>query len=200
MLFRSHHKTQNISSFETQLYLLDTAKYISFESYDETLDLLIEFIIDEVKKRSLAIRLAALESLTEVVPKIPLAHPIIDFTVQNLEFIRAKSKSPSENYLYLKIFNMLNMDDHILLFKTYCEEDYAKVPEIFLSNLKTATNWMVKKHQIDILLNYTLDVAPTTGLHTCIHFCNMLKVSAVETVRDKAGYSILKIMPSLSDS
>lgn len=195
-----HYTSQNISSFETQLYLLDTAKYISFESYDETLDLLIEFIIDEVKKRSLAIRLAALESLTEVIPKIPSIHSIRDFIVQSLEFIRTKSKSPSENYLYLKTFNMLYMNDHIFLFKTYCEEDYARVPEIFLSNLKTATNWVVKKHQIDILLNYTLDVAPTTGLHTCIHFCNMLKVSAVETVRDKAGYSILKIMPSLNDS
>jgi nicotinic acid mononucleotide adenylyltransferase len=195
-----HYTSQNISSFETQLYLLDTAKYISFESYDETLDLLVEFIIDEVKKRSLVIKLAALDSLADVIPKIPSNHSIRDFIIQNLKLIKTKSKNPSENYLYFRIFTLLNMNEHIILFKTYCQEDYTKVPEIFLSNLKTATNWVVKKHQIDILLNYTLDVASTTGLHTCIHFCNMLKVSAIETVRNNAGYSILKIMPNLNDS
>lgn len=195
-----HYTSQNISSFETQLYLLDTAKYISFESYDETLDLLVEFIIDEVKKRSLVIKLAALDSLANVIPKIPSNHSIRDFIIQNLKLIKTKSKNPSENYLYFRIFTLLSMNEHIILFKTYCQEDYTKVPEIFLSNLKTATNWVVKKHQIDILLNYTLDVASTTGLHTCIHFCNMLKVSAIETVRNNAGYSILKIMPNLNDS
>ena len=195
-----HYTSQNISSFETQLYLLDTAKYISFESYDETLDLLVEFIIDEVKKRSLVIKLAALDSLADVIPKIPSNHSIRDFIIQNLKLIKTESKNPSENYLYFRIFTLLNMNEHIILFKTYCQEDYTKVPEIFLSNLKTATNWVVKKHQIDILLNYTLDVASTTGLHTCIHFCNMLKVSAIETVRNNAGYSILKIMPNLNDS
>lgn len=195
-----HYTSQNISSFETQLYLLDTAKYISFESYDETLDLLVEFIIDEVEKRSLVIKLAALDSLADVIPKIPSNHYIRNFIIQNLKLIKTKSKNPSENYLYFRIFTLLSMNEHIILFKTYCQEDYTKVPEIFLSNLKTATNWVVKKHQIDILLNYTLDVASTTGLHTCIHFCNMLKVSAIETVRNNAGYSILKIMPNLNDS
>ncbi|WP_346887639.1 cytidyltransferase [Clostridium sp. UBA1056] len=195
-----HYTSLNIISFETQLYLLDTAKYISFGSYDETLDLLVEFIIDEVKKRSLVIKLAALDSLADVIPKIPSNHSIRDFIIQNLKLIKTKSKNPSENYLYFRIFTLLNMNEHIILFKTYCQEDYTKVPEIFLSNLKTATNWVVKKHQIDILLNYTLDVASTTGLHTCIHFCNMLKVSAIETVRNNAGYSILKIMPNLNDS
>jgi nicotinic acid mononucleotide adenylyltransferase len=195
-----HYTAENISSLETQLYLLATAKYISFESYDETLNLLIRFIIDEVKKRNVIIRLAALESLKNILLKIPPTNSIRDFITQNLKLTKNKSKSPSENYLYLKIFTLLNMSEHTILFKTYCEEDYTKVPEIFLSNLKTATNWVVKKHQIDILLNYTLDVAPNTGLHTCIHFCNMLKVSAIETVRNNAGFSILKIMPSLNDS
>lgn len=195
-----HYMSQNITSFETQLYLLYTAKYISFESYDETLDSLIEFIIDKVKKRNVVIRLAALESLNDIIPKIPPTHSILDYIIKNLGEIKTKRKNSSENYLYLKIFTILNMNDHIYLFKTYCKEDYNKIPDILLSNLKTATNWVVKKHQIDILLNYTLYIAPTTGLHTCIHFCNMLKVSAMETVRNSAGYSILKIMPNLNDS
>ncbi|WP_346961447.1 cytidyltransferase [Clostridium sp.] len=195
-----HYLSQNIISFETQMYLLYTAKYISFESYDETLDSLIEFIIDKVKKRNVVIRLAALESLNDIIPKIPPTHSIRDYIIKNLGEIKTRRKNSSENYLYLKIFTTLNMNYQIDLFKTYCMEDYNKVPDILLSNLKTATNWVVKKHQIDILLNYSLYIAPTTGLHTCIHFCNMLKVSAMETVRNSAGSSILKIMPNLNDS
>ncbi|MEG1254301.1 cytidyltransferase [Clostridium sp.] len=195
-----YYYTEISSNFETQLYLLDTAKYISLSSYDENLDSLIEFILTLTKKRNIIIRLAALESLIDIIPKLPITHSINFFIIKFLEPITIKSKSPSENFLYLKIFTLLNMNEHKKNFEKYCLADYTKVPEIFLSNLKTATNWVVKKHQIDILLNITLNSTTNTALHTCIHFCNLLKVSEIETVRDNAGLSILKIMPILSPS
>lgn len=66
-----------------------------------------------------------------------------------------------------------------------------------MSNLKTATSWITKKIQIDILLDYALINPKERGLQTALHFCNLLKVSAVEAVRNKAGESILKIITFL---
>ena len=38
----------------------------------------------------------------------------------------------------------------------------------------------------------------TTGIHTAIHLCNLLKVSAIERVRNYSGYTLLNIIPLLS--
>lgn len=196
----NYYTIENLGNFETQLYLLDTAKYIPLDYYDETINSLIEFILTSTKKRNIVIRLAALESLKDIISKLPPFNSILDCIIKHLNDHTVRSKNPCENFLYLKIFMLLHMSSHIKLYSGYCNLDYSLVPEIFLSNLKTATSWMVKKHQIDILLKYTIDIAPESGLHTCIHFCNLLKVSEIETVRNNAGSSILKIMPILNDS
>ncbi len=194
------HYTGESLNFETQLYLLDTAKFISLSSFDDEINPLIEFILNLTNKRNPVLRLAALESLKDLIPKLNDNSSIKDYIMEFICPIKSRSKNPSENLLYLNIFTMLNMKEHKELFKKYCSADYSKIPEIFLSNLKSATNWFVKKQQIDILVNYTLSEAPSTGLHTCIHLCNMLKVSEYEAVRNKSGSSLLKIMPILSPS
>ena len=53
---------------------------------------------------------------------------------------------------------------------------------------------------MDILLNYMLKNPQQSCMHTAIHFCNLLKVSAVENVRNQAGTAILVLMPRLSPS
>ncbi|MEG0306693.1 MAG: cytidyltransferase [Clostridium sp.] len=192
------YSLETSNTADTMLYLLDTSKYISLESYDEDINFLVEFILKLITKRNIVIRLAALDSLIDIIPKLPTDHSIKGFIIKSLESVSIKIKTPSENFLYLKIFTLLSMNELKSIFENHCINDYSKVHEIFLSNLKTATNWVVKKHQIHILLNITLTNAPNTALHTCIHFCNLLKVSEIETVRNKAGSSILKIMPILS--
>lgn len=194
------YSIDNVGTFETQLYLLDTVKFISYEGFDSSALPLINFILMEVKKRNTEIRISALEALAEVIPKLPPEANCIDLIKTSLAKTTAKSKLPSENYLLKNIFKVLNMEDQELIYENYYIEDFNNVPDIFLSNLKSATSWILKKHQVDILLEYTLNTAPNTGLHTCIHFCNMLKVSEFETVRNKSGYSILKIMPILNAS
>ncbi|MEG0775082.1 MAG: cytidyltransferase, partial [Clostridium sp.] len=97
-----------------------------------------------------------------------------------------------------EIAKTLELNDIVVNFEKFCELDNVRIPEIFLSNLKSATNWIKKKNQIELLLSHTLKNIRATGLHTAIHFCNLLKVSAVETVRKRAGLAILKIMPELT--
>lgn len=194
-----HYQADNLT-FDTQLYLLDTAKFISFENSNLEVLPIIEFILRLTSKKIPVLRLAALESLKDIIPRVDNNLEIKNIIISYVEPINVKSKNPSENLLYMNIFKLLKMKEQEIRFSKYCSSDYSKVPELFLSNLKSATNWFVKKQQIDILLDFTLTKAPYTGLHTCIHLCNMLKVSEYEAVRNKSGSSILKIMPILSPS
>lgn len=183
---------------ETQLFLLETAKYIPLDPYDENLVVIFNYAISMTNKRSSILRLSALQIINDLIIKLPKDSYLKDNLIKHFSSYYSKSKISTENLLKLRIFTLLNMTTFIPIFQNYCEQDYSKIPDIFLSNLKTATDWIKKKNQIDLLLNYTINKAPTTGLHTAIHFCNLLKVSAVEAVRNRAGASILKIMPLLS--
>ena len=183
---------------ETQLFLLESAKYIPMDPYDDSLSILFNFIISMTNKRSSILRLSALEVMNYLIIKLPKNNELKENLINHFATLCTKSKIPAENLLKLRIFTLLNIKTSIPIFQNFCEQDYVKIPDIFLSNLKTATDWIKKKNQIDLLLNYTINKAPTTGLHTAIHFCNLLKVSAVETVRNRAGLAILKIMPSLT--
>jgi hypothetical protein len=64
--------------------------------------------------------------------------------------------------------------------------------------LKTATGWIYKKINIDILYDQVKKNPVETGMHTAIHFCNLLKVSAIEKVRNYSGHTLLSIFPMLS--
>ncbi|HSN58213.1 MAG TPA: cytidyltransferase, partial [Clostridiaceae bacterium] len=107
-------------------------------------------------------------------------------------------KTATEKLLLNKIFISLDLNEKAQVYKNTCELTKFSSTEIFLSNMKTETNWVIKRNQIDLLLSYTLRNPSRRGLHASIHFSNLLKVSEVESVRRRAGKSILALMPYLS--
>lgn len=189
---------------ETQLFLLETAKYIPMDPYDDNLSSMFDYVILMTNKKSSILRLSALQIVNDLIIKLPKDNYLKENLKASLtnysKSYFSKSKIPAENLLKLRIFTLLNIKTSIIIFQNYCVQDYAKIPDIFLSNLKTATDWIKKKNQIDLLLNYTINEAPNTGMHTAIHFCNLLKVSEVEAVRNRAGIATLKIMPLLTQA
>lgn len=193
-----YYESTRFGNTETQLFLLQTTKYIPMNPFDNSLITLFDYVIAMTNKRSSILRLSALEVINDLIIKLPKDNYLKETLTGKFSSYYTKSKIPAENLLKLRIFTLLNLKTSIPIFQNFCEQDYAKIPDIFLSNLKTATDWIKKKNQIELLLNYTINKAPSTGLHTAIHFCNLLKVSAVETVRNRAGVAILKIMPSLT--
>lgn len=185
-------------NIETQLFLIETAAHLPVTPCDESLNVFFDYIISMTKKRTSILRMSALEVTAELISKVPDNSYFKDILINAYSLGCVRSKLPAENLIKLKIAKLLRLQDSVVCLSNYCEQDIVKIPEIFLSNLKSATDWIKKKSQIDLLLDYTLKNANTTGLHTAIHFCNLLKVSAVEAVRKKAGLAILKIMPHLS--
>lgn len=193
-----YYRTTGALSNETQLFLIETVKYIPMAPFDESLTVVFKYIISMAKKRNASLRLAALEAIGDVLEKIPNNSLIREITSEYLNVAGTRSKIPTENLMKLNLANLMGLEEKISLFQRFCDFDSVRIPEIFLSNLKSATDWVKKKHQIQLLLEYTLKNVELTGLHTAIHFCNLLKVSAVETVRKRAGFAILKIMPRLT--
>jgi len=105
---------------------------------------------------------------------------------------------PAENYLNMKIVKLLGLDESIMIkYIEFYRRDIEKIQYIFLSNLKTSTSGIIKKIQIELLLEYTLK-SKQEEIYTALHFCNILKVSGIEDIRNLAGKALINLMPSLS--
>lgn len=64
---------------------------------------------------------------------------------------------------------------------------------IFLSNLKTETPWIVKKINIEILYMAATEHEAHL-LHVAFHYCNLLKVSEFDIVREQAGRHLVQLV------
>lgn len=182
-----------------QFYLVQTINYLPLSSLDDDRrSQLYRYILKKISSPNTNIRLSALDRTSEIITKLAdekLFIPIRDHLSKMME----KSKIPAENYLRYILSMKLKMDDGaIAVFRANYYSDQANVSELFLENLKTATGWTNKKINIDILYDQVRKNPQTTGIHTAIHLCNLLKVSAVERVRNYSGYTLLNIIPLLS--
>ncbi|MBN2796316.1 MAG: hypothetical protein JXR88_12975 [Clostridia bacterium] len=70
--------------------------------------------------------------------------------------------------------------------------------EMFLSNLKAATYKTVKQAQIEMLYVNSLTQTPEAQFYTAMHYCNLIKVSEFEVVRNLAGKFLVDLFPNLS--
>lgn len=68
---------------------------------------------------------------------------------------------------------------------------------IFLSNLKSETSKLKKISQLELLYKRSNDSDNVEQFYTAMHFCNVLKVSAYEPVRNVAGKYLLNIFENL---
>lgn len=182
-----------------QFYLSQTINYIPLDSLnDERLLILYEYTLKQLDSQDTQIRLSTLDIIHDMLN----SKNNVIFIASIRNWIKANlDKSPihGENYLKHIIGLKINIspDDQIILDKNY-ELNKSNSSNIFLQNLKTATEWIRKKINIDILYDQVLRSPSTKGLHTAMHLCNILKVSAVERVRNYAGVTILNIFPLLS--
>jgi nicotinic acid mononucleotide adenylyltransferase len=192
------YKDESYKTTECELFLLETTKHIPLMIDYDNMEILFNYIFSRLKRRNSILRLEALESILFLIEKLPKNSPFIEKFKEYFSTITTKNKIPAENLLLLKINTALNLDKNIDLFKHYCEISKKTVTDIFLGNLKTATDWITKRNHVELLLRNALKNPQSSALHTAIHFCNLLKVSAIESVRNRAGSAVLEIMPYLS--
>ncbi|PKM70650.1 MAG: cytidyltransferase, partial [Firmicutes bacterium HGW-Firmicutes-18] len=102
-------------------------------------------------------------------------------------------------YLKYKISQYLKLDPAITGFYKNKLHDYSNdLSEIFLMNLKSAVPWIIKSTNVKYVEEFIHYISPISRLHTATHLCNLVKVSAVEYVRNQAGRALLSLAPLLS--
>jgi nicotinic acid mononucleotide adenylyltransferase/HD superfamily phosphodiesterase len=193
---------------ETKLYLLESIKYISLDYEYHCIDAILGHIFDMLEHNVYAYRLAAKEVSYYVLNKyIGQEHPAIVHVINTLTNRLNRllidqvqpSESKTENFINLKLMRLLHCCHPLVeTYEAKYNEDLLTVSTTFLSNLKSATDWVVKRTQIDLILDYTLKNPQVHGFYTAMHFCNLLKVSSSDKVRNRAGEALITIIPHLS--
>ncbi|SDY40294.1 cytidyltransferase [Tindallia californiensis] len=181
---------------------LQTIPEIPVYPGDPTLNVFFDYIRSSLKHPSLRedldLRMSVLESLNYLIDYFPHDSQQIEFVKSIFTDKPAKSPVPAENYMMLRIAKKLFAEDaKIRPYQEFYELDVHKVPDIHLTNLKTATNWVTKRIHVELLLDYLSQNPTLNKLYTAMHFCNLLKVSSVENVRIQAGESLVKLFPEL---
>ncbi len=116
-----------------------------------------------------------------------------------LERELGKPSNPAIRNLRKKIADELGLpEEQMEALRAECRKDYGLVSELFLSNLKAATPEPVKIQQIEILYHNAVEHSWEDRFYTAMHLCNLLKVSAFETVRNYAGQSLVKLSAHLT--
>ncbi len=197
----AHYTKKNFSTFRTKFYLMQIIKRIPMKNFDESVMIQpLRLLLSAVKDEDRIIRVTALERIWNLVNKVPNQGWFIDELGRILKRNLPASDAPAENYLRFKLAKRLHApkatQDH---YYEICREDGKDLSNIYLQNLKTATPWVFKKVHVHLLADYLIDGFPNIDkIHTAIHFCNLLKVSEVENVRNHAGIALVEIFPYLS--
>lgn len=182
---------------DMHIFLLETVSAVPVDDEACRLETIFKFISSSMDKRNANIRLQALETVLHILPKIKNNSESIGMFLEYFSAYQFKPGSAAEKFLIYKILMELGFEE-AANYKNISELPKSVSTEIFLSNMKTETQWVMQRNQIDLLLEYSLRNPSRRGLHAAIHFSNLLKVSEIECVRRRAGQSILALMPYLS--
>ena len=143
-------------------------------------------------------RLLALDGARRLLPALVPGNSLARRLEKRLILSPNCSMNPLENFLNWKIALLLKLAPEVLTeYQTYCAQDSIKIPDMFLSNLKSDTPYIIKHIQVEMLMENAVLNPRDEGLHTAMHFCNILKFSAEENVRRQAGKALVKIVPTL---
>ncbi|MGO1818219.1 MAG: cytidyltransferase [Senegalia sp. (in: firmicutes)] len=196
----NYYEDNNLIDISIKFYLLQASEYIPFKSANEKkIDSMLDFIISFLENDNDVYRLTAINRTYNIIYRLDKDISFINAVKISLKSNLNYSNLPSENFLKLKIAKKLKMDKEIIdLLASYYKKDLSKTADIFLMNLKTATHWIIKKNNIELLLEHIIQYDDKNIIHTAMHFTNLLKVSENENVRNHAGEALLNIFPFLS--
>ena len=172
---------------DTLFTLLDTATSMPLTGCtEEDLQRLLAFAAAAAARKSLAIRGAVL-SLLEVLlnkdcVKDAARRAIRDLSVEDHRALAVRRAALLSAKAGEEALHQLRDDE---------------ISAIFLENLKSATPWMVKKHNIALLQMAAANSSASQALHIATHLSNLLMVSEQVTIRRTAGAVLLRIAPHL---
>ncbi len=191
-------------TFETdekiRFYLIKAARILPFREFDEMQKFtILRFVSELLTSDDVKLRLRAFNLIYSILP-------YTDFELLEkcdvYRIFKGEVKGtddPAENYARLKLAEHLNLEESLIeSLKNVCLDDLQYTSNIFLSNLKSATLDIAKRFQIELLIRNTLLYDYDNCFYMAMHLCNLLKVSALESVRNTAGKMLLELISHLN--
>lgn len=176
---------------EINVFLTEAIRHIPFTSETK------ENFYRTVMEGGLILRITTLELITTSYSESLFSEGFMDFLKEKLDRVTAKTDI-TEVFLYMKLAGQLSMEARRVQLEENLKGRTQEMESVFLNNLKTATHWIIKRNNIRLLVFYTLDGELVSPINTSLHLCNLLKVSAIESVRRTAGNALLTLLRRLS--
>ncbi|MBD8047205.1 cytidyltransferase [Clostridium faecium] len=196
----NYYDVLHYKNLDNLLFLIESANYIPLDKEDKFLDKLYVFVFTVIKKRNIELRLSALNLCINLMEKLKGESVFFTHLKDYLNSVNNKAYCGAEVLLRYRISQRLDIEDLSYSLRENLQHQKKNIQEIYLSNLKSATEWTLKKYQIELILDFVKKYKEINALQAAIHFCNLLKVSAVEEVRVTAGCAIVQMMNFLSFS
>lgn len=190
-LFLAHFLNAPQEDPEASLYLLEAAKSLPYPSRREVMPVLAQLLhAGDRWQIILCLELVGRyrkEDLDEAVLR-----PLLRRLIPREELGRTVTQ------LLLKVSGRYLSAQERSTLTDFMRNSRERIPIVFLSNLKSATHWSLKRNQLNLLLYFSISRDDVSSINTAIHLCNLIKVSAYETVRRSAGNALLTLLPHLS--
>ncbi len=196
-IFLNHFRYEE--EYVAKLSCINSLLSIPVDLYEtDQLTYVIDYSIDSLNNSANDIRLMAVQFFNLVVKNRNIANDALN-KIREFILVISESDGLCINYLKYKIAKNLYMtEDLIKSYKTLITSRCYKTSDLFLNNLKAATPWNVKTISIDYIMDHIKNTNDVALLQTATHLANLVKVSAKESVRNKAGNSLVEIGPLLT--
>jgi len=185
---------------QIQFYLIKSARILPFSEFDKAQKAtVLNFVSDLLTNEDNKLRLRAYNLIYSILPYVD--HQLLESAkvMRVLPLMPQPLNDPAENFARFKLAEQLKCNlEHIEKFRIICQDDLQFTSNIFLSNLKSATIDVAKRFQIELLMRNTLLYDYENCFYMAMHLCNLLKVSALESVRNTAGRMLLQLVPHLN--
>ena len=160
---------------------------------EEEMVLLADFALRFAKGSDPKLAMAALCFLKDITGTLPEGHRALAAVREAAENFDDSGKSLTRRYLYCRIRQNLNLgrDDRT---EALFREGIEAARDIFLTNLKASTSWLVKSVNIEFLVELATRRGEKYLLHTATHFSNMIKVSGNVEVRMAAVQGLMSLV------
>ncbi len=182
------------------LYLLHALRGMPLEDIQSSsLPVVQKILLKGLSHGELKVRMATINALTDLVKHQTKQ---VDFYEPIITWLESENTQDSISEYYGKriVLERLGRESRLVTLREICAQPTAslEVSSLYLTNLKSATDDVVKKFQVKFLVDYAMVIDSSSVFYTAMHLCNLLKVSALESVRNTAGESLVQLVDHLS--
>ncbi len=186
----AHYQSAKVEDEGAALALTDTLSYLPLKLLTQAqLQQVMDFALAQCRSADPSVQAAALQFFLRARQTLT-AEPLLNDRLARLRAENVTFPLPSLRYQYGRVQGMAAAE----AVKALKPEELS---DILLDNLKTATPWMIKVVNVELLARYAAH-GGGSAMQIAAHFANIIRVSEAVVVRERAGRALLGIAPRLT--